>query len=75
MKRVYQPYGSPRAKQAAKRIRQAPAPTYRRKYLPRSANAYSAFRKVLELKERILMILLLSGLLLLLPGPLLFSTM
>ena len=45
MKRVYQPYGSPRAKQAAKRIRQAPAPTYRRKYLPRSANAYSAFQK------------------------------
>ena len=45
MKRVYQPYGSPRAKQAAKRIRQAPAPTYRRKYLPRSANTYSAFQK------------------------------
>ena len=60
MKRVYQPYGSPRAKQAAKRIRQAPAPTYRRKYLPRSANAYSAFQKVLELKERTLMILVLS---------------
>ena len=42
---MYQPYGSPRAKQAAKRIRQAPAPTYRRKYLPRSANVYSAFQK------------------------------
>ena len=45
MKRVYQPYGSPRAKQASKRVRQAPVPTYRRKYIPRGQNTYSAFQK------------------------------
>ena len=46
MKRTYQPYGSPRSKtSASKRVRQTPAPTYRRKYLPRSQNTYSAFQK------------------------------
>lgn len=46
MKRVYQPYGSPRARfSAAKRVRQAPAPSRNRIVLKRGNNAYSAFQK------------------------------
>ena len=68
MKRTLKPTGSKYFSSSAKRVRQTPAPTYRRKYVPRSQNTYSAFQKSSGIERKILMILLLNGLALLLVG-------